>query len=46
MDPKEAIEYGMIDKILTTPMPKPPAMGPTFRFDRGASSVTSSQDMI
>jgi ATP-dependent Clp protease protease subunit len=34
MDPKEAIEYGMIDKVLTTPMPKPPAIGPKFRFDR------------
>jgi ATP-dependent Clp protease protease subunit len=34
MDPKQAIEYGMIDKVLTTPMPKVPAMGPKFKFER------------
>lgn len=33
VDPKEAIEYGMIDKILTTPMPKMPT-GPKFKFER------------
>mmetsp|Transcript_17134 Transcript_17134/g.36988 ORF Transcript_17134/g.36988 Transcript_17134/m.36988 type:complete len:271 (+) Transcript_17134:28-840(+) len=33
MDPKQAIEYGMIDKVLHTPMPKMPT-GPKFRFDR------------
>lgn len=33
MDPKQAIEYGMIDKILTTPMPKMPG-GPKFKFER------------
>lgn len=33
MDPKQAIEYGMIDKILTTPMPKMPS-GPKFTFER------------
>lgn len=37
MDPKQAIEYGMIDKVLTTPMPKMPAMGPTFNFQRSDS---------
>lgn len=42
MDPKQAIEYGMIDKILTTPMPKPPAIGPKFRFER----ESSGQDVI
>jgi len=34
MDPKQAIEYGMIDKVLTTPMPKVPAIGPKFKFER------------
>jgi ATP-dependent Clp protease protease subunit len=38
MDPKEAIEYGMIDKILTTPMPKAPSSGPKFSFKREESS--------
>ncbi|GIL92696.1 hypothetical protein Vretimale_19423 [Volvox reticuliferus] len=33
MDPKQAIEYGMIDKVLTTPMPKLPS-GPSFKFER------------
>ncbi|KAG2501644.1 hypothetical protein HYH03_000148 [Edaphochlamys debaryana] len=33
MDPKQAIEYGMIDKVLTTPMPKMPT-GPQFKFER------------
>ncbi|PNH01836.1 hypothetical protein TSOC_012242 [Tetrabaena socialis] len=33
MDPKQAIEYGMIDKVLTTPMPKMPT-GPAFKFER------------
>lgn len=33
MDPKQAIEYGMIDKVLTTPMPKIPT-GPKFKFER------------
>ncbi len=33
MDPKQAIEYGMIDKVLTTPMPKMPT-GPSFKFER------------
>lgn len=37
MDPKQAIEYGMIDKVLTTPMPKMPSMAPKFRFERPAS---------
>lgn len=37
MDPKQAIEYGMIDKILTTPMPKMPPLGPAFRFERSAA---------
>lgn len=45
MDPKEAIEYGMIDKILTTPLPKPPSIGPKFRFDREAPAM-KSQDVI
>jgi ATP-dependent Clp protease protease subunit len=39
MDPKEAIEYGMIDKILTTPMPKAPSMGPKFKFERGSTGT-------
>ncbi|KAG2435689.1 hypothetical protein HXX76_006889 [Chlamydomonas incerta] len=34
MDPKQAIEYGMIDKVLTTPMPKMPTTGPSFKFER------------
>ncbi|MEW5310777.1 MAG: hypothetical protein WDW38_002541 [Sanguina aurantia] len=33
MDPKQAIEYGMIDKVLTTPMPKMPT-GTKFNFSR------------
>lgn len=33
MDPKQAIEYGMIDKILTTPMPKMPD-APLVKFER------------
>ncbi len=45
MDPKEAIEYGMIDKILTTPMPKAPSMGPKFKFERGSGPM-GSQDSI
>jgi ATP-dependent protease ClpP protease subunit len=32
MDPKEAVEYGMIDKVLTTPMPKMPT-GPAFKYE-------------
>ena len=31
----QAIEYGMIDKVLTTPMPKMPS-GPKFNFNRQA----------
>ncbi len=40
MDPKEAVEYGMIDKVLTTPMPKMP-MGPAFKYqaEPGTSGV-------
>jgi ATP-dependent Clp protease protease subunit len=38
MNPKEAIEYGMIDKVLTTPMPKMPQLGPKFKFERSSSS--------
>jgi hypothetical protein len=35
MNPKEAIEYGMIDKVLTTPMPKMPGLNrPTVKFSR------------
>ncbi|KAI8468852.1 MAG: Clp protease-domain-containing protein [Monoraphidium minutum] len=34
MNPKEAIEYGMIDKVLTTPTPKMPQLGPKFKFER------------
>jgi ATP-dependent Clp protease protease subunit len=29
----QAIEYGMIDKVLTTPLPKMPT-GPKFKFER------------
>ncbi|KAF8072412.1 CLPR2 [Scenedesmus sp. PABB004] len=46
LDPKEAVAYGMIDKILTTPMPKPPAIGPKINFSREAGSAMSSQDVI
>jgi hypothetical protein len=48
MNPKEAIEYGMIDKVLTTPMPKPPSIGPKFRFDReaGSGDAMQSRDVI
>lgn len=39
MNAKEAIEYGMIDKVLHTPMPKmPDRKGPQFKFDRMADS--------
>lgn len=38
MDPKQAIEYGMIDKVLTTPMPKMPT-GPKFSFNRSESGL-------
>lgn len=34
---QEAIEYGMIDKVLTTPMPKMPQLGPKFKFERQSS---------
>ena len=36
MDPKEAIEYGMIDKVLHTPMAKTGSNigGPKFNFSR------------
>lgn len=35
MDPKQAIEYGMIDKVLHTPLPsKIPGAGPKFNFQR------------
>jgi ATP-dependent Clp protease protease subunit len=43
MDPKEAIEYGMIDKVLTTPIPKMPT-GPKFKFER--QDPTASTDML
>ncbi|KAL6755088.1 non-catalytic subunit of chloroplast ClpP complex [Haematococcus lacustris] len=33
MDPKQAIEYGMIDKVLTTPMPRMPNQT-KFNFSR------------
>jgi ATP-dependent Clp protease protease subunit len=53
MDPKEAVEYGMIDKVLTSPMPKTPGSGlPKFRFGRDGeaaapgSSVMGSQDVV
>ncbi|WIA08088.1 hypothetical protein OEZ85_007551 [Tetradesmus obliquus] len=48
MNPKEAIEYGMIDKVLTTPMPKPPSIGPKFRFDseQGTGEAMQSRDVI
>jgi ATP-dependent Clp protease protease subunit len=34
MDPKQAIEYGMIDKVLHTPMPKIQGAGAKFNFQR------------
>lgn len=38
MDPKQAIEYGMIDKVLTTPLTRQgPKKGPTFKFERNAA---------
>jgi ATP-dependent Clp protease protease subunit len=48
MNPKEAIEYGMIDKVLTTPMPKPPSIGPKFTFNReaGSGDAMQSRDVI
>ncbi len=37
MDPNQAVEYGMIDKILHTPMERTPAgAGPKFNFQRVA----------
>lgn len=36
----QAIEYGMIDKVLTTPMPKMPSLGPTFKFERQGGDST------
>ena len=42
MDPKQAIEYGMIDKILTTPVPKIPNTGPRFKFERTKEDLESA----
>lgn len=30
----------MIDKVLTTPMPKMPSLGPTFKFERQGGDST------
>jgi hypothetical protein len=44
MNPKEAIEYGMIDKVLTTPMPKMPGLNkPNVKFSR--SDNDAEQDI-
>jgi ATP-dependent protease ClpP protease subunit len=34
MDPKEAVEYGAIDKVLNGPVIQKPKGAPKFRFER------------